>query len=248
MYLLERKLNKEAIKIVRKDIETQQENGEDFFIDKEVYDLCYDEFLKETVDDTSLSKFLLKFHPSISPNNQLNLFGPPNSPGSKLSNLLCMGGDEYGYHLVYLALREDDKPDLDRIKAIEALERTGWFTVSLFYSLFVTHIAKQLCKRAPGNLFNASLSSMNSNTLSPAFVTPIQRATSDIVSSSDETPQGQDQSGFSDNPGILIKGYDTSSEDSSLQSTKGDISSNNSSLQSTKGLYTNYTLIICLTN
>ena len=78
---------------------------------------------------------------------------------------------------------------------------------------------------------------MNSNRLSPAFVAPIQRATPDIVSSSDETPQGQDQSGFSDNPGILIKDHDISSEDSSLQSTKDDISSNNSSLQSTKGLY-----------
>ena len=95
------------------------------FIDKEVYDLCYDNFLKETVDDASLSKFLLKFHPSIGPNSQLSLFGPPNSPGSKLSNLLCMGGDEYGYHLVYLALREDDKPDSYRTRAIEALERTG---------------------------------------------------------------------------------------------------------------------------
>ena len=125
MYLLERKLNKEAIRIVQKDIKTQWEQGEDFFIDKEVYDICYDEFLKETVDDASLSKFLLKFHPSIGPNSQLTLFGPPNSPGSKLSNLLCMGGDEYGYHLVYLALREDDKPDSGRIKAIEALERTG---------------------------------------------------------------------------------------------------------------------------
>ena len=78
---------------------------------------------------------------------------------------------------------------------------------------------------------------MNSNTLSPAFVTPRQRATPSINSLSDETPQGQDQSGFSDNPGILIKEHDISSEESSLQSTKGDISSNNSSLQSTKGLY-----------
>lgn len=125
MFILEKKLAQEALRIVQDDISAQKSKfGSAVFIDEEVYDLCFPT-VKDTVDYTSLSKFLLKFHPEIGVNESLQLFHPNYSPGSKLVNLLTMGGTTYGYHLIYLALREDraDKPG--RKEAVELLESTG---------------------------------------------------------------------------------------------------------------------------
>ena len=119
---LDEEIRDTFVKLVRDDIVAQRKEnsqGQAFFVDEEVYDKCYPSSVKQVVDHSSLSKFLLRYHPPLTPSVLKNLFHPNESRASKLVTLLNIGG-EYGYHLLYMALREDDKK-----KAVHELEETG---------------------------------------------------------------------------------------------------------------------------
>lgn len=119
---LDKEIKDAFIQLVRDDVIAQRkENGQAFFVDEEVYDKCYPSSVKEVADDSSLSKLLLRYHPPplMSPSVLEKHFGSNVSRAHKLVTLLSIGG-EYGYHLLYMALREDGKK-----KAVEELEETG---------------------------------------------------------------------------------------------------------------------------
>jgi hypothetical protein len=125
--MLERNFCEESLKIVRNDLSSQlRASGSTVFINEQVYDSCY-ETIKDTIDYSSLSRFLLKYHPDIGVHESLQMFGQSNSPAGRLYNLLKMGGNKYGFHLVYLALKEDDPSKPGRKEAIAKLEETGTY-------------------------------------------------------------------------------------------------------------------------
>ena len=131
-YIGHRKFEKIAKRIVQEDIESQ--TGDQFFIDKEVYRRHMSE-LTDTIDDSSLSNFLIKYDLQIHLDELMQYFNPNFSRKRHFVSLKYMSS-KYGYHLCYMALREaarenDDNEDQDNIQVVQALESTGDLDVSM---------------------------------------------------------------------------------------------------------------------
>lgn len=89
-----------------------------------MYEECYP-FGNEIADDTSLSKLFLRYPPSINISDFKYLFDPNDSRANKLVTLITVAGKTYGYHLLYMTLREDTKNIPSRKDSVRRLEEKG---------------------------------------------------------------------------------------------------------------------------
>ncbi len=98
------KLERIAKSIVKQDLQDLENTDQLFFIDQEVYDLYFPE-IKENVEDSSLSHFMVRYNLSMQTTQLVELFDPQSSRMRNFAHLKHMSG-RYGYHLCYMALRE----------------------------------------------------------------------------------------------------------------------------------------------
>lgn len=108
--------------------------------------MCYPS-VEATVDDASLSKLFLRYNPSLKPSELKYLFSPGESSASKLFTLRTIGGETYGYHLLYMTLREDKKDIPSRKDAVFNLEITGnnWVNYVVTHFSIIIAVITMLC-------------------------------------------------------------------------------------------------------
>ena len=123
--VLARRFERRVKKIVKHDVESQTgvEDGQQFFIDKEVYDKYLPD-MKENMEDSSLSDFLLKYELGIHTTELIQYFGPPSSKKRDFVNLKHLSG-KYGYHLCYMALRESASDANDNKELVARMKSKG---------------------------------------------------------------------------------------------------------------------------
>ena len=111
--------------IVRGDIESQLAvaGQTSFFIDKEVYDIYLPQ-VKDNIEDSSLSDFLLKYDLKMDLTELVKYFSPSSSRKRNFVNLRYLSC-EYGYHLCYMALREAASKHNDNLQLVTKMRETG---------------------------------------------------------------------------------------------------------------------------
>ena len=80
--------------------------------------------MKDVMEDSSLSDFLLKYDLSIHTTELVKYFNPQSSTKRDFVNLKYLSG-KYGPHLCYMALRESSSPDNENGEIVRQMKCTG---------------------------------------------------------------------------------------------------------------------------
>ena len=124
-FLDRRKFEKKVKDIVRRDVEATRNKGTEpvFFIDEDVYNLYFDD-MKENIEDSSLSHFLLKYDLGMHTADLVKYFNPDSSRERNFAHLRHLS-PKYGFHLCFMALREAAKKHEENYELVEKMKATG---------------------------------------------------------------------------------------------------------------------------
>lgn len=118
--LIEIKIKAKIEEIIIKNIAEQNEEDK-FFVNRAVFDECKQR-IQQSLRKISLLNFLLVHCDDLS-TNELTCLTQTSDPLQALLHLRSMGGKDLGYHLIYMALSEDDQVDVK--EAGKLLKDTG---------------------------------------------------------------------------------------------------------------------------
>ena len=121
--LLAEDIRNQVEEFVRKDVQLQ--DGEKFFISKEVVHKCWHKIWR-WISVSTVGPHLLKYG-VVKDSMDLNLHNPYFTPQQKAEQLLHLAtqSGECGYHILYMCIRDDDENPLGHASAVEELVKEG---------------------------------------------------------------------------------------------------------------------------
>ena len=104
------------------------QEGAKFFVDSEVFYECYPE-IRNWLSVESLGPHLLRRKLIGDVSGLVDLRNPYHTVRERTDHLLTLAnsGGPYGFHVLYICIREDDENLLGHRSAVETLRETGTF-------------------------------------------------------------------------------------------------------------------------